>query len=111
MMVAACAAPVNVREAQHVERVVMTRGGTLQVYSARGIGSFEVPRGAALPARFCFSHDSQRQFDRLEGLELVRIADDTGEYPVTTVIEGACARASGPPEPGRYRVQFVDYYR
>ncbi|MCC7079443.1 MAG: hypothetical protein IT530_02125 [Burkholderiales bacterium] len=89
----------------------MTRGSTLQVQSARGIGSFELPRGAQLPARICFSYDSQRRFDRLEGLELVRIEDGTREYLVTVVIEDACARACGPPVPGRYRVRFVDYYR
>ena len=75
VMVAACVAPASVREARHVERAVMRPGDTLQVYSARGIGSFVFPPGVRLPARICFSYDSQRVFGRLEGFELVRLAE------------------------------------
>ncbi len=109
VLVAACAPSPVVERLQGAERVESGRGGVLQVYSARGVGSF-VLRGR-LPVRICFHYDAQRAFTTLEGFELTRGEGDRREDAAVVDIAGGCVRVSAGRGPGPWDVLFVDYFR
>lgn len=108
LVVTACTAMPRVSGLRGIENVESGRDGVLQVFSARGIGSLDIE--GRLPARICFRYGAGRPFPRLEGFGLVR-RDDGGEHRVAVTLEGGCVEIPGARPPGRYRVEFVDYYR
>ncbi|MGE0436115.1 MAG: hypothetical protein AB7G76_10440 [Steroidobacteraceae bacterium] len=109
VLVAACAPVPRVESLQGAERVTSGRGGVLQVYSARGIGSFVLRD--RLPTRICFHYDGRRAFTKLEGFELTRGEGDSREDAAVVDIAGGCARIGAGQGAGPWEVLFVDYFR
>ena len=102
MIAAACTAQPVLQDTRHVDRFALAAGGTLEVYSEQGIGSFVLAPAARPPARICFFHGAARPFGRREGC---------GKEGAAFEVDGACVRVTALHAHGPHRAWFVDYYR
>lgn len=105
----ACTPPLRVGALDHVEAAGW-RDGTLEVASARGIGSFTVEPAPGRPVRICFRY-GERPYSRIEGIEVVAVGRGGERASVEVVVAGGCATVAAAPGAATLLVQFVDFYR